>query len=725
MPTAAIERVLEAFRDLLLYWRQEKPNRPQQLSAPNAQSGPPGERGEELKWLERGEQFLRDAIREQGTRVAAYAEQQGIQVGPLEDFLHTWDPAYLAEVFRLIDCVRDRANQAGDDPGSGIESQPEIHATSNDNATDLPVGGSPPFDPLTQAILARATTREQEAALAQRRWEEFQARFRRAVEAWDRVCSFRGRGIPCNLKGEELHLAYARLLVELGRVLKADGWQALVNEVKPGSDAKAYAVTVLKRAMDGDTETVTAMVREAASKLFSLGLEVDGWLREGLMYEVLNIQRAPEPPEGWEGAYLEPVKSEEDFIKWVDQQFLIQELGDKAQNGKPSNGRLVRNAFRLVSKLEMTGMPMEPIGPFTINDELAVLRNLRRQCRTRRRHQLRATFRLPPQRLIRVASDVPDLGKADTLPEFWDWCNRWRAGLKQLRVCLGEPPPASVAADEFRLIPEVVLQCRNYLRGFGAEDIPERFAFPGLPLEQTPTGPEHFPSPMEGFLAWASGYRAPGHGILKLIGEVEEFLTWAMAWAKRHTDVVPPSPTGESTAADASRPAVPDLRETFPEGLGAPGDQGGVSQDERADAGLQQEETRQTASTPAHALVPSAPSAIVSAPGAAGPPRALKEPTPDAITVYRYWFLTGKNQTDLANDPDLMAKLGRQVNQGTISRWLSSVKEWIAAGNVLPPLPEVRGAKPLPIDPERIDLGKRSDGRAKRQRPGRQSDSDE
>src|SRR5262249_39489200 len=25
---------------------------------------------------------------------------------------------------------------------------------------------------------------------------------------------------------------------------------------------------------------------------------------------------------------------------------------------------------------------------------------------------------------IPIASDVPDLGKADTLPEFWEWCNR-------------------------------------------------------------------------------------------------------------------------------------------------------------------------------------------------------------------------------------------------------------------------------------------------------------
>jgi hypothetical protein len=129
---------------------------------------------------------------------------------------------------------------------------------------------------------------------------------------------------------------------------------------------------------------------------------------------------------------------------------------------------------------------------------------------------------------IQIASDVPDLGEADSLPEFWEWCNRHRDGLRRFRVRLGLRAPASVATDEFRVIPEIVHQCRSYLIGFGAEGIPDRFAFPRLPYDQTPTGPEHFPSPMEAFLVWASAYRTPGHEIMKLIGEVEEFLSWAM-----------------------------------------------------------------------------------------------------------------------------------------------------------------------------------------------------
>jgi hypothetical protein len=66
-------------------------------------------------------------------------------------------------------------------------------------------------------------------------------------------------------------------------------------------------------------------------------------------------------------------------------------------------------------------------------------------------------------------SDVPDLGSADTVTELWDWCNRHREGLRQLNIRLGEPAPARVAAGDFRVIPEIVYQCRKYLLGFGAK----------------------------------------------------------------------------------------------------------------------------------------------------------------------------------------------------------------------------------------------------------------
>src|SRR5262249_19168847 len=52
-----------------------------------------------------------------------------------------------------------------------------------------------------------------------------------------------------------------------------------------------------------------------------------------------------------------------------------------------SDGSLVRNAFRLVVKLGLKDMPLEPTGPFTLDAELVVLRNLLRRCREHHREE--------------------------------------------------------------------------------------------------------------------------------------------------------------------------------------------------------------------------------------------------------------------------------------------------------------------------------------------------
>jgi hypothetical protein len=105
--------------------------------------------------------------------------------------------------------------------------------------------------------------------------------------------------------------------------------------------------------------------------------------------------------------------------------------------------------------------------------------------------------------------------------------------------------------------------------------------------------------------------------------------------------------------------------------------------------------------------------------------RPLKQPSKKAIAVFRYRLVTGKTQTELAADPRLMELLGHAVDQGTISRWLKQVKEWLEAGNVLPDLSESLDSKPSPMDPKWIELGERQDGRASRQRDRRNSARDE
>lgn len=144
-----------------------------------------------------------------------------------------------------------------------------------------------------------------------------------------------------------------------------------------------------------------------------------------------------------------------------------------------------------------------------------------------------------------IASDVPDLGTASTLAELWTWCNRNREMLRQFRIELARPALASVAVDEFRVIPEVVHQCKALFRGLCATEIPECFRFAGLPRDQSPTDlePGYRPSEMEAFLIWASQNRS---GTQKLLGDVEEFLTWTMEQCHQANRPNPPPPAGPS-----------------------------------------------------------------------------------------------------------------------------------------------------------------------------------
>ena len=112
------------------------------------------------------------------------------------------------------------------------------------------------------------------------------------------------------------------------------------------------------------------------------------------------------------------------------------------------------------------------------------------------------------------------------------------------------------------------------------------------------------------------------------------------------------------------------------------------------------------------------------------PRRKRKEPSKDAIAVYRYWYASNcllserKTQTELANDLKLMELLGRTIDQGTISRYLKQVRVWLKDGNVLPAFTAEPDTKQIPMSPEKIDLGKRVD-RRKQQGHLRNSDRDD
>jgi hypothetical protein len=247
-------------------------------------------------------------------------------------------------------------------------------------AAARPVEGRPRLDPTIQTILDEAQARLQKDVEAQHAYQQSQARLQRALEAWNRVASYRGDAIPRGLTSTQICRGYAEGIVALGRVLATDGWHGRLDAVTPETKAKTYALAILRRAMDGDLAAVEEMVQGAQNTLWQLGLAADNWLREGLMYEVLGIQPQPEAPLGWEGSYLQPVETVADLVAWIDHELQLHDILGKGQGEQLSDGRSVRNAFRLVSHLGLTGLPPEPLGSRKLHDELAVLRNLRRLC---------------------------------------------------------------------------------------------------------------------------------------------------------------------------------------------------------------------------------------------------------------------------------------------------------------------------------------------------------
>jgi hypothetical protein len=101
-----------------------------------------------------------------------------------------------------------------------------------------------------QAILDKARTAERQTLAASRALQEEQARRKRAADAWHNLVSFRDDRIPAGLTGPALRQRDAQLIVGLGYVLRIDGWQALVDAVCPGDDAKSYALLEAKTATD-------------------------------------------------------------------------------------------------------------------------------------------------------------------------------------------------------------------------------------------------------------------------------------------------------------------------------------------------------------------------------------------------------------------------------------------------------------------------------------------
>lgn len=94
-----------------------------------------------------------------------------------------------------------------------------------------------------------------------------------------------------------------------------------------------------------------------------------------------------------------------------------------------------------------------------------------------------------------------------------------------------------------------------------------------------------------------------------------------------------------------------------------------------------------------------------------------KCPHDNAFRVYTLFVTTGKSQTEVAK---IFAKeSGVPIEQGTVSRWIRLVKDWLQAGNKMPVLPPLPDRPSKTMDPSKLDNGQRCDGRTPRQRRNR------
>lgn len=96
---------------------------------------------------------------------------------------------------------------------------------------------------------------------------------------------------------------------------------------------------------------------------------------------------------------------------------------------------------------------------------------------------------------------------------------------------------------------------------------------------------------------------------------------------------------------------------------------------------------------------------------------APNEPSRAAFNAYVVYKIVGKSQEETAKM--LTVKLHRTVSQGQVSRWCKGVAKWIKAGGLLP-TEFTESTVVQSVDPNVIDMGKRTDAHTPRQRDRKQ-----
>ena len=107
-------------------------------------------------------------------------------------------------------------------------------------------------------------------------------------------------------------------------------------------------------------------------------------------------------------------------------------------------------------------------------------------------------------------------------------------------------------------------------------------------------------------------------------------------------------------------------------------------------------------------------------------PTRVKEPSKRAKQIWQlktsseYYQNKTMTQSEIA---ELASRtLGRPISQGSVSKYLRSVNAFIKAGGLLDQV--AISPETITMEPDRIDMGARADGRARRQRPHKSEDAE-
>ena len=224
---------------------------------------------------------------------------------------------------------------------------------------------------------------------------------RRMWEIWNRQLS--EKDIADELTGklrqrvtdDDLCHYWARRVVRLGRLLRVARLDDRLDDISGGpDDAKTIAVELLREGVTGNVAAISGVLQRASERL---RIDTFYWLRDGLRYEVLQVNRQFVAPDGWEGQYggldtgegFKDIESIADFAEWLRLQLCVLEQLNKPRtiqlDGRlvenTSDGRLVRNAYSLARKVGLPNISELPTGTVTVSGEFTTLENLLNLCR--------------------------------------------------------------------------------------------------------------------------------------------------------------------------------------------------------------------------------------------------------------------------------------------------------------------------------------------------------